>query len=105
TIHAALFGRGNLFRSERPHPIHVFSHVAVCILHTNPRNDLPLLVGRNERDFISKIHVPVNSRYWSAGGITAADIDQHARLPQRVLLVVSVMTERLELSAIKLRGP
>src|SRR5689334_15314751 len=105
TIHAAFFGRGNLFRRERPHSIHVFSHIAVPILHANPRNDLSLLVRGDERDFISQVHVPMNSRHWTTRRITAADIDQHARLPERVLLVISVVTECFELSAIKLRGP
>src|SRR5689334_888232 len=105
TIHAAFFGRGNLFRSERPHPIHVLSHIAILILHANPRNDLPLLVGGDKRDLVRQVHVPMNSRDWTTRRITAADIDQHARLPQRVLLVVSIVTERLELSAIKLRRP
>src|SRR5690349_5513859 len=104
-IHASFFRGGNLFRTERPGAIDVFSHIAIAIFHSNPRNDLSLSVGSDKGDLIGKIHMPVNSRYWTTRRIATTDINQHPCLPQRVLLVVGVVIKRLELSTVKLRGP
>ena len=105
TVHASLFRRGDLLRAERPLAIEVFSHITIPILHANPGNNLALFVGSDERDFICKIHVPVDAGHWTTRGIAATDINQHPGLAQRVLLIVRIVIERLELSAIKLRRP
>ena len=104
-IHAAFLGRCDLFCIQWPRSIRVFSDIAVSILHPNPRNDLPLLIGGYERDLIREIHVPVNPCNWTTRRIAATDIYQHPGLAHGILLIVRVMIERLDLSAIKLRGP
>src|SRR5215813_14458130 len=95
TIHASFLGAGNLFRAERSSPIVVISHVSVAILDANPGNDLSLLVGCYEGDFISEVHMPMNPCHWTTRRIATADVNQHPSLTQGVLLIVSVMIERL----------
>src|SRR5215213_1235868 len=105
TIHAPFFRGCDLFRTQPSSSIVIFSNIAISILHANPGNHLPLLIARDERDLIAEIHVPVNSSHWSTPGIAATHVDKHLHLTQRVLFVVSVVIERLELGAMKLRRP
>src|ERR1043165_6276684 len=104
-VHAAFISGGNLFGAQRSSAIDIFSYIAISILHANPGNNLSLLIGRDETDFIRKIHVPMNSRHRAIGWVTPANINQHSRLSEGILLIVCVMIKRLELSAIKLRTP
>lgn len=105
TIHATFFSRGNLLSAEWSRAIEVFSHITISILHSNPRNNLSLFIGGNKRDLIRKVHVPVNPCHWTTRRIAATNINQHPSLAQRVLLIVGIMIERLELRTVKLRRP
>src|ERR1044072_3555775 len=105
TVHAPSFRRRALFRAEWPIAIVILRDVPVEILDANPWNHLSLVVARDEGDFIPKIHVPVNSGHNTTGRITTTDINQHPSLSQRVLFVVGVVIESLELCAMKLRRP
>src|SRR5215813_15600565 len=101
TVHAPFVTVRNLLSAWRPPAIDVLRHVAVAILDSNPRNHLPLFIPGDESDLISQTHVPVNARHWSRRRITAADVNQHPRLPQTILFVVRVVIERLEQCAVK----
>ncbi len=56
-------------------------------------------------NLIADIHVPVNSGDLTRRRATATDVQQHLRLAQRVLFVVCVVIESLELRAKELFGP
>src|SRR6478672_7650875 len=71
----------------------------------NVRNRLALLIGSNVFDLVADIHMPVNSLGGSGRGIAAPSLDDHPNLAQRVLLVVSIVREDLQLSAVEFLRP
>src|ERR1044072_3267435 len=93
TIHAPFLAGRDLFCTWPASAIVILGYLPIAILHANPGNNLPLLVTGDESNLVTEVHMPVNARYRPASGIAAADVNQHARLSQRVLFVVSVVIE------------
>src|SRR5687767_6467631 len=104
-IHASLAGCIDLLLCQPPAAVMVFSDTSISISYPHPRNLLTLVVRRNVVDRVGDIHVPVNSCDLARGRTAAADAQQHARLSQRVLFVVSVVIEDFQLRAEELFGP
>src|SRR6185436_16259231 len=59
---------------------------------------LTSLVGSQVGYLVCKIHMPVNAAH-AAGRAGASNIDNHANLTQRILLIVSIVVDYLELPA------
>src|SRR5208282_6422694 len=70
-----------------------------------PGNHLGLLVGSREPYFVGDVHVPVDSGGAAELGSTSSGLDQHLDTHGRVLLVVAIMREDLELRTIELLRP
>src|SRR2546429_2683836 len=104
-IHSALLASHHQLGTRRPVSVEVFSDVALPVFDPHPGNYLPVIIGSYKSDFIRKVHMPVYSGHRSACRIAAADIYQHSHTAQRVLLVISVVAERLEFGPVKLRRP
>ena len=105
TVHSPWCHTLELVRSQRPVSIRIFSDAALHILNPNPGDYLSMVVGRNVGDLVRNVHVPVNPCDQAGGGTPAADINQHAYLPGRILLVIRVVIENFQLSAEKLFRP
>lgn len=56
-------------------------------------------------NFIADVHVPVYAGYLAGCWTAAANIEEHACLAQRVLFIVGIVIESLQLRAEKLLGP
>ena len=78
---------------------------ALLVLDANVRNDLVLLVRGHEVDLVGNVHVPVDAFGRARGGISAARLDEHPYLVQRVLLIVGVVREDFELATIEFLRP
>src|SRR6266478_382602 len=104
-IHSSLVGFRQQFGTRRSVSVDVFSNISLTVFDPNPGDYLPVIIGSDKSDFVGKVHVPVYSGNGSTCRITSADIYQHPQTAQRILLVISVMAERLEFVPIKLRGP
>ena len=103
-IHTALRGLLYLIGLERIfHRVNRDMSFPVFRLH--PWDHLPLVVGRNIRNLIPDIHVPVNAGRQTGGRIAATRLHQHADLPRRVFLVGAEMREHPQLIAMELVRP
>src|SRR5690242_15871396 len=108
TIHAVHLPPASvrdLFGGQRAITIEILSHVATAILDPDPWNHLPAIIDRNISNFVRDVHVPVNAGHQSRLRTAAADVYQHAALPQSVVFVIAVPIENFELCSEKLFRP
>src|SRR5437588_7680580 len=105
TIHSALVPGRNLFRREWPSAIVILGYVSLPILDAHPRNDLSMFISGNVRDLVSYVHVPVDALHQTSGGAAAADVYQHSQLTHGVLLIVTIVSDHLQLRAEEFLGP
>src|SRR5205814_9747497 len=83
----------------------ILRDVSLSVLRAYPGDTLALLVRGDVGDFVGEIHVPVDACDWARRWASAADVDEHPRLPESVLLVVGVMDEGSQLLAVELFRP
>ena len=83
----------------------VIRDLPVTILQPDPGNILTFLIGRDVRDLIRHVHMPMNAPDLTRSRAPATRFQQHSSLIERVFFVVPVMVKDLELFTVEFLRP
>ena len=104
-VHRLDGNRRNLLWGQRSALGSVFRGPSVRGPYLYPGNHLGLRISSREPYLVGDVHVPVDSGGAAELGSSSSGLDQHLDARGRVLLVVGIMREDLELRSVELLRP